>query len=444
MEFLLLQANPIANDHCQAGGENMDSQTEAGTEAKELPVVKRRWSDVYRPDAQVKAFIAVLLFSSLAYGFYRGVQDNYLAEIVHITEFERGVVEFFRELPGLLLIFILAAMYRFSERRIFKIGTAIMLAGCFGLLVGGSGKVMVILFMVLYSAGEHIVMPVKSTISLEAAKPGKGGVSLGITSSIGHVGNIVGFLVVSLLFMLFGHFNIERGAGSFRIIFAIATGLMVAAVLVSVALKDTSTTVVRRSRFYFNRRFRKYYMLEVFYGARKQIFLTFAPYVLILQYGADTTVISFLLAVCAAFGIFFSPLIGKLIDRLGYKVIMVTDTLILMVVCFFYGFAHRLFPPHIAYIVVCVNYVLDSIISLASMASNVYVQDIATSQEEMTATITTGISVNHLISILIALFGGWIWQKTGIEVLFSLSGFLGLCNTLFACTIKNPKKRLKV
>jgi predicted MFS family arabinose efflux permease len=115
---------------------------------------------------------------------------------------------------------------------------------------------------------------------------------------------------------------------------------------------------------------------------------------------------------------------------------MVTDTLILMAVCFFYGFAHRLFPPGPAFIVVCVNYVLDSIISLASMASNMYVQDIAASQEEITATLSTCVSVNHAISILIALLGGWIWKTVGIEALFSLSAFLGLLNTLYAATIK--------
>lgn len=184
-------------------------------------------------------------------------------------------------------------------------------------------------------------------------------------------------------------------------------------------------------------------MLEVFYGARKQIFLTFAPYVLILFYGANTSVIALLLAICAAFGMFLSPFIGRLVDRLGYKTIMVSDTLILMVVCFFYGFAHRLFPHNIAFIVVCINFVLDSIISLASMANNVYVQDLSSSPAEMTATITTGISVNHLISVIIALLGGLIWQKMGIEVLFTLSGLLGLANTLYAMTIKKPE-RVKV
>ena len=177
-------------------------------------------------------------------------------------------------------------------------------------------------------------------------------------------------------------------------------------------------------------------MLEVFYGTRKQIFLTFAPYVLILRYGADTSVIAMLLAVCALFSAILSPFMGRLIDRAGYKFIMVTDTLVLILVCLLYGFAHRIFPQNIAYVVVCVNYVLDAIISLASMASNVYVQDISASQEEITATLSTGVSVNHVISILIALLGGLIWNLVGIEALFSLSAFLGLLNTLYAATIK--------
>jgi MFS family permease len=212
---------------------------------------------------------------------------------------------------------------------------------------------------------------------------------------------------------------------------------MFAAIIFVLPLEETQNKAPRR-RFYFAKKFHKFYMLEVFYGARKQVFLTFAPYVLILQYGASASVIAMLMAISAAFGIIFNPLIGKLIDKVGYKFIMVTDTLILVVVCFFYGFAHRIFPPHLAYKVVYINYILDAIISLASMASSVYVRDIASSQEEVTATISTGISVNHVISIFIALMGGWIWKVTGIEVLFSLSAVLGILNSVYAATIKKP------
>ena len=177
-------------------------------------------------------------------------------------------------------------------------------------------------------------------------------------------------------------------------------------------------------------------MLEVFYGARKQVFFTFGPYVLILFYGADAAVISLLFAISAIACFLLSPLVGKLIDKVGYKPVMVADTLILVVVCFFYGFAHHIFPMHTAFIVCCVNYVLDSVISLASMASNVYVQDISDSREEMKATISTGISVNHMITVFIALLGGWIWKTLGVETLFILSAVLGLCNSAYAATIK--------
>jgi hypothetical protein len=70
------------------------------------------------------------------------------------------------------------------------------------------------------------------------------------------------------------------------------------------------------------------------------------------------------------------------------------------------------------------------------MATNVYVQSIASSQEEITATLSTGVSVNHVISIIIALLGGAIWAAVGIETLFTLSAILGLLNSVYAATIK--------
>ena len=81
-------------------------------------------------------------------------------------------------------------------------------------------------------------------------------------------------------------------------------------------------------------------------------------------------------------------------------------------------------------------------ISLAAMASNVYVQDLSDDPDEVKATISTGVSINHLITIFIALFGGWIWQSMGIELLFIASAALGLVNSAYAATIKTKKQLL--
>ena len=179
----------------------------------------------------------------------------------------------------------------------------------------------------------------------------------------------------------------------------------------------------------------------MFYGARKQVFFTFGPYVLILFYGANAATISLLFAISAVACFFASPIVGKIIDKLGYKVVMVADTLILVIVCFFYGFAHHIFPNQVAFVICCINYVLDAVISLASMASNVYVQELSDDADEMKATISTGLSINHVITIFIALFGGWIWEALGIETLFMVSAALGLCNSAYAATVKPKKKQ---
>jgi MFS family permease len=408
----------------------------------------RFFENIYRPEAKFGRFLSVLILFGVSYGLYRGIQDNYLAEIMHITKFERGIVEFFREIPGFLLILFLALMYRFADSKIFKIGVAITAGGCVGLLLSSTSpffmtKFFVVVFMVLFSTGEHTIMPVRTTISMDLAKKEKTGASLGLSNSISQFGNIAGFIFVTVLFFFLNKMGFNRkDVFGYRIVFAAAAALMTSAALVASALRETTLKAQRR-RFYFAKKFYKYYMLEIFYGARKQIFLTFAPYVLILQYGADPSIMSILYAICAVFGMCFSHLIGRIIDKVGYKAVMVADTLILIIVCLFYGFAHRVFSHNVAFFVVCCNFILDSIISIASMASNIYVQRISSNKEEVTATLSTGISVNHIISIFIALMGGWIWEVTGIEVLFSLSAFLGLLNSLYAATIKKEEEVIK-
>ena len=238
--------------------------------------------------------------------------------------------------------------------------------------------------------------------------------------------------------MIIAIFSLGAAAGTYSILFGVAAVLAGISLIFSLKISGSSETDRNKRRFYFHKKYTKYYMLEMFYGARKQVFLTFGPYVLILFYGANAAVISLLFAVSAIACFFASPIVGRIIDKLGYKVVMVADTLILVVVCFFYGFAHHLFPRNIAFIVCCINYVLDAVISLASMASNVYVQKLSDNPDETKATISTGVSINHLITIFIALFGGWIWKTLGIETLFIISALLGLCNSAYAATIQSP------
>lgn len=389
---------------------------------------------VFRDGTNYKVFLLSVFIIGLGYGIHKGLLDNYLAEIVGIGEFERGLTEFFRELPGFLLIFILAIFISFSAEKLYKLGAIIILIGMGMLAIVPPVKVLVVLAVCICSLGEHIQLGMKSTLALSYSKEGKGGEALGFQSSSQQVGTLIGFIIVIIGFLVFAKTQ------PFKVFFMVAGIITAVGAFISFGLKGKSETDENARHFYFRKKYTKYYMLEVFYGARKQVFLTFGPYVLILFYGAKTTVISLLFAISAIASFLMAPVVGKIIDKAGYKIVMIMDTLILVVVCFFYGFAHHLFPMHVAFIVCCINYVLDAVISLASMAASVYVQDISDNMQEVKATLSTGISVNHLITLAIALFGGWIWQKVGIETLFIISAVLGLCNSAYAATIKTKKK----
>ena len=399
----------------------------------------KKLTDIFKPDSCYKMFFVSLITFGLSYGLYKGILDNYLAEVVSMSSFDKGVSEFFRELPGLLLVFILAALYTFSAETIYKIGALFMMLGMGLQTVVPATRVMVILAIFIYSLGEHIQLGMKNTLSLQYAKDGRGGVALGLQNSVHQIGMLAGYLAIIAVF-----FFLKGTVTLYRTVFGISACIIGLGFLFSLRIKGNSETDKTRRRFYFRKKYSKYYMLEVFYGARKQIFFTFGPYVLVLFYGANAMIISILFAVSSICTFFAAPLVGRIIDRFGYKIVMIMDTLILVIVCFFYGFAHHIFPMRIAFIVCCVNYILDSIISLASMASNVYVQDLSDNKDEVRATISTGVSVNHMVTILIALFGGWIWQKLGIETLFVLSALLGLCNSAYAATIKTCAARRTV
>lgn len=390
--------------------------------------------NTFNENSRFKVFLLSILITGLSFGLYKGMLDNFLVEVVGMGEMDRGITEFFRELPGILIVFILAAFYMFSAETLYKAGAIIMLAGMAMHALLPPTKVLATLAICAYSLGEHIQLGMKSTIIMQYSKPGKSGVALGAQNATSQIGTLVGYLVIVLVFSLYSKDQ------PYSVFFAIAAVLAGVSAVFSMRVSGKSETDETKRRFYFKKKFTKYYMLEMFYGARKQVFFTFGPYVLILFYGANAAMISMLFAVSAIACFFTSPIVGRIIDKLGYKVVMVADTLILVIVCFFYGFAHHLFPKDIAFIVCCVNYVLDAIISQASMASNVYVQDLSDSPDETKATISTGVSINHVITIFIALFGGWVWQTLGIELLFIVSAVLGLCNSAYAATIKMKKK----
>ena len=395
-------------------------------------------SAVFKPDSGASAFFTSILVWGIGVGCFTSVINNYLADIHSVSALQRGILEFFRELPGLMLVFMLALLSKRSDWRIMRLGVSVSMFAAL-LLLFPANFWLVTFFITLWSLGEHLVMPVRYSIAMHVANPNASGRSLGFLTSAMNAGNVCGSAVAAAIFWAgTSLLGAENKRFLYDAVFALIAILLAASVICSYT-KSAPNIASDRPRLYFSKKFSKFYILELFYGARKQVFLTFAPYVLIIEYGFPTSRMALLMGICAAVNIFASPLIGKITDRFGYRNVMIYDTVILFFVCLFYGFASDLFPIEIAGWILCANYLCDAVISTTSMATNIYAREISSSRDELTSTLSSGISVNHLISITIAPLGGWIWTRFGIETLFSLAALMAALNSLFALSLPKPK-----
>lgn len=400
--------------------------------------IRQSFYDTFRPRAGAAPFFTCCIVWGIGIGCFAASLNNFLVDIHDFNQLHRGMLEFFRELPGLILVFLLALLHRTSDWQILRLGMMISMAGVISLCIPANFAFVTLMIM-LWSTGEHLALPVRSSIAMQVAREGRAGASLGYVSSAYSAGHVLGNMSVAAIFLAgLRLFGVTSRATLYNVVWCLIF-VLVAISFACTFSRYAPRVTSRRPRFLLRRKFRLFYGLELFYGARKQIFLTFAPFVLIREYGIDTSHMALLMGIGAIINMFAGPWIGMLTDRIGYRSVMVYDTFILVFVCLFYGYAGDWFSPEIAFRVVCVNYLLDTVISTTALATSIYVRDLSSSSDEITSTLSTGISINHLISVLLAPLGGWIWMRWGVGTLFSLSALLSIANSFCAMQIPMSK-----
>ena len=153
-------------------------------------------------------------------------------------------------------------------------------------------------------------------------------------------------------------------------------------------------------------------------GARKQLFITFAPWVLVSVLEQPTQIMATLFTIGGVIGILFQPLLGWAIDKLGERTVLASEAVILVFVCFGYGFAKFLFPADTAFLVVCACFLIDQMIFSVSMARATYMKKIAIQPDHIQPALTAAVTIDHVFSITAALVGGVIWNVVRLPVCF--------------------------
>lgn len=381
---------------------------------------------------ELKLFAGASFILGIAYSLYDSVFNNYLNETFSLSGFERSFLEFPRELPGFLVVFVSALFWFLCSRRM---GAVAMLLGAAGAILIGFASAsygIMLIWLFIYSLGQHLFMPIAATIGMELASEGKTAQRLGQLNSLRNIAVILGSAIVFVGFRFLGM--------TFQVTFLVAAaGLAIAAFL----LFAMQTQANRAPGLFLKlrREYLIYYLLAVLFGSRKQIFITFAPWVLITIFNQPTSTIATLMTIGGIIGIFFQPLLGWATDRLGERFILASEAVALVFVCFGYGFSRFLFPESAAFIITCVCYLLDQMLFSVGIARSTFMKKIALDPADVQPALTAGVTIDHIFSIAIALLGGAIWSAFGYQYVFLLGVVIAGINFFVALRARVPVKQ---
>lgn len=375
-------------------------------------------------------FAAASLTLGMAYSIIDSTLNNYLNERFALSGFERSFLEFPRELPGFLVIFVSAALWFLPSRRL---GVVAILLGVVGTLLVGFASPnysILVMWLFIYSMGQHLFMPISSTIGMELAEEGKTGQRLGQLNAIRNLAAIFGSFLVGIGFRFLGF--------TFQHTFILATiAFIIAAFLVfSMRVEKTFQAPVFLK---LHREYRIYYLLTILAGSRKQLFITFAPWVIVSVFQQPTQTTATLITIGGIIGILFQPLLGWAIDRLGERTVLAAEAIMLVFVCLGYGFARTIFPENIAFLLTCVFYLIDQMLMSVGMARSTYMKKIAKQLEDIQPALTAGVTLDHIFSIAIALLGGVIWNAFGYQYVFLMGVVIAAINFNVALRAKIPQ-----
>ena len=330
--------------------------------------------------------------------------NNYLRDRFAMGIEQRTFLEFPRELPGFLVSFSVGILAMLGEVRIAAIAAALASAGMLALGWIPASFVLMVGAAFVYSSGQHIFMPISSSIGMSFASSGNEGSVLGRIQSSTTLALVTG---TGILLLLFRFVNL-----SYRAAYTAGSLCFVAAAVCLSMMSPIKREGVAR-RFVVRREYSRYYAISVLYGARKQLFITFGPWMIVDLFKQSVSTMTLLFFIVSILGIFLKPAVGRLTDRFGPRRLLATEAIFTVGLCMVYAFSPELLPPGIALPVVAACYITDQALDAVSMARSIYARKMMLSIQDLAPTLSFGISIDHIVSMTLPMLGGLIWKSAG-------------------------------
>ena len=346
----------------------------------------------------------------LAFNTWSALLNNFAVEQAAFTGVEIGILQSLREVPGFLsftVIFVLLILKEqtFAVLSLALLGLGVAMTGFFPSEYG------LYFTTVLMSIGFHYFEAIKQSLSLQWLSKDEAPQVLGRLIAVGSVTSLIVYGVLWVLLEVF--------AVSFMWNLALAGGLCcLLALFMWLNFPHFPSKTAQHKTLVLRRRYWLYYLLTFLSGARRQIFVVFAAFLMVEKFGYSASQVTLLFLINYAFNWFFAERIGALIHRIGERRALTLEYIGLIFVFVAYGLVENA-------TLAAALYVIDHMFFAMAIAISTYFQKIA-DPKDMASTAGVSFTISHIAAIVIPAALGLVWMWSHALVFFIGAGFAAL------------------
>ena len=358
----------------------------------------------------------------LSFATWQALLNNFAIERAAFGGAEMGILQSLREVPGFLAFLVVFLLFLCREQTIAYV--SLLLLGV-GTLVTGWFPSVVGLYVttVVMSLGYHYFETVHSSLCLQWIDKDKAPELLGRVIAVGAFSSIVVYGFIWITFELLGI--------DFSLVYFLGGGATVVIGLVCWLLFQQFPVKVKQNRqMVLRRRYWLYYALTFLSGARRQIFIVFAGFLMVEKFGFDVAMISILFLVNAVLNMLFAARLGRLIGNIGERRILIFEYVGLTIVFTAYAFVSNAAIAAGLYIIAHFFFAL-------AIAIRTYFQKIA-DPADIAATAGVGFTINHIAAVVLPAVLGFLWLISPSAV-FLVGSALAVLSMLLSFNVpENP------
>ncbi len=391
-----------------------------------LPLAEARKLPFHRQPVFLLFLMAFAM--PIAFATWAALLNNFVVEAANFTGVEIGWLHTIREIPGFLAIGVIFLIIYIREQ-VLGLVSLILLGGASALTAYFPSFGGILVLTLISSIGFHYYETVNQSLQLQWIEIDRAPQLLGWLTAAGSFASLIAYGALVLTWKTFDL--------SYEFVYMTSGGITVAIALFALIFyPQFEAPEPQIKKMVLRRRYWLYYALQFISGARRQIFMVFAAFMMVEHFNFEVHEVTSLFLINYVANMIIAPFIGKAIHRYGERNMLVIEYTGLSLVFLAYG---GIYYFGWGVMVGAALYVLNHLFFSMAFAIKTYFQKIA-DPADIAPTAAVAFTINHIAAVFLPALLGYLWIVSQISV-FVLAAGMALTSLVLSMLIpRHPVK----